>query len=182
VAHACPPAPITTPMLTGPSFLDPVITPEGDRGLPTWAWIAWFNELLQCIGRAEAGADKEIIFNLAAGSASVQVAVYPTPPRPAFIRATEMTLHEVSIIAEIPPVGADLIVDVLLNDVTVFAGDKLILPDGSTNVTIVTNTAFNPDPLTFTYHDIFKVSVLQTGVSEPGRLISIGLVYTVTIQ
>lgn len=171
MAHQCPPAPITTPMLTGPSFADPIVTAEGDRGLPTWAWIAWFNQLLECIGHAEAGGEREFMFNLAAGDLPVTLGTNKTPPRVITYNAT-CTLLEVCAVARDAPTGANLIMDLKLNGVSVFNASKLTIPAGSTSITTVTSFAVNPT--TFGYHSIFTMDVLQIGSTYAGRAIFIG--------
>jgi len=108
VAHACPPAPITTPMLTGPSFEVPIITREGDRGLPTMAWIAWFNQLLQCIARGE-NFDKAT-FGFPGPLTAPTTFLTPNYT----IGPLESTPWYATLDAsQDPPTGADLVLDIL---------------------------------------------------------------------
>lgn len=169
----CPPAPITTPMLTGPSFLDPTITTEGDRGLPTWPWIAWFNSLA-CKDHAGDGY-KEVQWNLAAGSVSTTVGTHVAAPRRIPFSSPVMQALEVAIVAEHPPTGAALIVDILLNGVSIFTTPKLTLPAGFSGTVLQSN--FSVTPLLFKYGDLLKINVDQVGAGERGRLIYVGILY-----
>jgi hypothetical protein len=64
-----------------------------------------------------------------------------------------------------PPVGANLIVDILINDASVFAdpGDRPVILDGETTglSTAIATTAFAPG-------DYFTVNIIQVGSSTPG--------------
>jgi hypothetical protein len=144
-----------------------------DRGLFTWPWIAWFNTLA-CKAHAGDGY-KEVQWNLAAGTVSAQVGTHVAAPRRIPFNLPVMQALEVAIVAEHPPTGAALIVDILLNGSSIFTTPKLTLPAGFFGTVLQTN--FSISPLLFEYGDLLKINIDQVGTGERGRLIYVGILY-----
>ena len=153
VPTQCPP-PFTTPLLTGESVATP--NKEGDVGKLTWPWIAYFN----CISRA-----LRLIGNWRAtfvipGDAEVGVDIIDTRH---IITLADRSPKLAAINAKGPPTTADLIVDITHNGVSIFGATKLVLPNGSTTNTVVTQTAFASPLPVFTQYGLLKGDVVQTG-------------------
>lgn len=72
-----------------------------------------------------------------------------------------------------PPVGADIIIDVFINDVSIFGTDdaeKMVLPDGTD--TLVTGYNFRESNIVVYIGDVLRAEVLQVGSTDPGKNIT----------
>jgi hypothetical protein len=72
------------------------------------------------------------------------------------------------IVAGISPAGANLIVDVMKNGVSIFGSAKLVLTPGATSATV---TSFATTSVVD--GDLFTALVAQTGSTVPGSTVSV---------
>lgn len=80
---------------------------------------------------------------------------------------TDAALVSVQAVVSVSPVGQDVIVDILINNVSVWANpaDRLTIPAGQDESSVV--SVFDTD--TFVSGDRLSVDVVQVGSSNPGE-------------
>jgi hypothetical protein len=85
-----------------------------------------------------------------------------------FIVKGSWTLKEASILFDVPPVGADIIINIKINGVSIFpSGTYLTFPEGSSDVASTSN--FRLFPMTMQDGDVVRIDVIQTGTSTLGK-------------
>jgi hypothetical protein len=122
-------------------------------------------------GGGGSGGPYEIHWGLGVGGTPV-VSNYVAPPR---IITKACSPQIIYIAANIPPVGADFIVDILDDsDASIFGATKLVLPDGASSRQVYSYTSIFASPLpVFAPGDVVSINVTQVGSSTTGRGIGI---------
>lgn len=116
----------------------------------------------------------------------------PAGPPPAgtselTIIETDGTPYKWEALAEIGPVGADIIIDILYfrgvaAGVSIFGtGTKIVIPDGTTNRTIVVSGTLT-DPKALQIGDRLQLSVIQVGLVTAGQRARVELFWSKTVQ